>query len=250
MRMSRFGTFVIPFAIMACTTEDTDSPIADAELSTDGAHFILEPVGERGTDRNVLGGDRPPHIKSDPAAVNGQVAALYRQAERATFDLRGIAAGRYQLAVRARSSFFVEWSKLELRVNGAAIASAVEISANEYGEHDFGEVELSPSDLVELVFINDDWDSKLRKDRNVWIDHLRLEPVQAPGGDPAPSTGEPQLVHARIDSQQTDELVVEFDRAVTVSDAAGFRLIGGAAHIDGLLTAGSSTELRFVLTDH
>ena len=58
------------------------------------------------------------------------------------------------------------------------------------------------------------------------------------------------VISATIDAQSANRLVVKFDESVNVSDAAGFRLIGGVARIDRLLFGSGSNQLVFQLTDY
>ena len=57
------------------------------------------------------------------------------------------------------------------------------------------------------------------------------------------------ITSAQIGEQSSDKLIVEFDNAVTVSDAKGFRLVGGVAHIDKLISGSGTRQLVFQLTD-
>ena len=57
------------------------------------------------------------------------------------------------------------------------------------------------------------------------------------------------VVTAKID-QSGDRLVVEFEEDVTVDNAEGFRLIGGVARINRLLSGNRSNRLVFQLTDY
>ena len=58
------------------------------------------------------------------------------------------------------------------------------------------------------------------------------------------------ITSARVSTQQSDQIVVDFDRPVRVSNAAGFRLIGGAARIERLVSGSGTQQLKFQLTDH
>ena len=55
---------------------------------------------------------------------------------------------------------------------------------------------------------------------------------------------------ASIDEDSTNRLTVTFSENITVSDASGFRLVGGVARIERLLSGSGSNTLTFVLTDH
>ena len=60
-----------------------------------------------------------------------------------------------------------------------------------------------------------------------------------------------QIQSARIDSASSNRLTVTFSEAITVSDGgAGFRLVGGVARIDKLLSGSGSSTLTFSLTDY
>ena len=58
------------------------------------------------------------------------------------------------------------------------------------------------------------------------------------------------VTSARIDNGSSDRLTVTLDQPITVSDARGFRLVGGVARIDRLLSGSGSNTLVFDLTDH
>ena len=58
------------------------------------------------------------------------------------------------------------------------------------------------------------------------------------------------VTSARIESGSTNRLAVTFNQPVTVSNAAGFRLVGGAARIDRLLSGSGGNTLIFALTDY
>ena len=55
---------------------------------------------------------------------------------------------------------------------------------------------------------------------------------------------------AWIDPSSSDRLIVEFEKAVLVSNAEGFRLVGGAARIEKLLSGSRTQQLIFQLTDY
>ncbi len=58
------------------------------------------------------------------------------------------------------------------------------------------------------------------------------------------------IASARVSTQQSNQITVDFDRPVTVSNAEGFRLIGGAARIKRLISGSGTQQLKFQLTDH
>ena len=58
------------------------------------------------------------------------------------------------------------------------------------------------------------------------------------------------LQSIRINDKNTDQLIVSFDASVTLTDARGFRLIGGSSRIERLLSGSGTTQLVFKLTDH
>ena len=58
------------------------------------------------------------------------------------------------------------------------------------------------------------------------------------------------ITSARINASQSNQIVVNFDRPVKVSDAKGFRLIGGAARIERLISGSGTQQLKFQLTDY
>lgn len=55
---------------------------------------------------------------------------------------------------------------------------------------------------------------------------------------------------ASIDENVTNRLTVTFNEPITVSNADGFRLVGGVARIESLLSGSGSNTLTFALTDH
>jgi hypothetical protein len=55
---------------------------------------------------------------------------------------------------------------------------------------------------------------------------------------------------ASIDENVTNRLTVTFNEPITVSNADGFRLVGGVARIERLLSGSGSNTLTFALTDH
>ncbi len=59
-----------------------------------------------------------------------------------------------------------------------------------------------------------------------------------------------RLQDVRIPQKKTNQLVVSFSAPVILTDATGFRLIGGASRIARLLSGSGTTELTFELTDY
>ena len=55
---------------------------------------------------------------------------------------------------------------------------------------------------------------------------------------------------ATIENGNSDQLKVTFSESIIVSNADGFRLVGGVARIERLLSGSGSNTLTFVLTDH
>ena len=55
---------------------------------------------------------------------------------------------------------------------------------------------------------------------------------------------------ASIEASSSNRLVVTFSEAITVRNASGFRLVGGVARIDRLLSGSGSRTLTFALTDY
>ena len=58
------------------------------------------------------------------------------------------------------------------------------------------------------------------------------------------------IISARINTSKSNQITVSFDRSVRVSDAKGFRLIGGAARIERLISGSGTQQLTFQLTDY
>ena len=55
---------------------------------------------------------------------------------------------------------------------------------------------------------------------------------------------------ASIEHDDSNQLTVTFSEPITVSNADGFRLVGGVARIDNLLSGSGSNTLTFTLTDY
>ena len=58
------------------------------------------------------------------------------------------------------------------------------------------------------------------------------------------------LQSTRINEKKTNQLIVSFSAPVSLTDAKGFRLIGGSSRIVRLLSGSGTTQLTFQLTDH
>lgn len=65
-----------------------------------------------------------------------------------------------------------------------------------------------------------------------------------------PVTAQPEITEAVIQDGRSNLLEVRLSKAVSLSDAQGFRLVGGAARIQQLIGGSGSTTLLFALTDH
>jgi hypothetical protein len=61
---------------------------------------------------------------------------------------------------------------------------------------------------------------------------------------------QPRVQDATISEGQSNYLIVSFNANITVSNAEGFRLVGGAARIKSLVGGSGSSQLVFSLTDY
>ena len=161
---------VLTLGLAGCA--DTAKPLSESAAA---AALTLEPVNET---REELG------------AMNRRTAVLYRTDERARFALDGVPKGSYDVSVRARGDNYEGWPKMRLSVDGKRLGEDVAVERATYQEKTFGEVDLSSEQPIEVIFINDNWGGSAERDRNLYVDHLVLEPTE-PTSAPPIDTPEP-----------------------------------------------------------
>ena len=121
--------------------------------------------------------------KEEADATNGETTVLLRTDERARFTLEGVTRSSYTVSVRARGDNYEGWPVMRLTVNNQQLGEDVLVDSDGYREYTFGEIALSSEQVVEAVFTNDNYDGSADKDRNLYVDHLLLDPVRT---DPSP----------------------------------------------------------------
>ena len=163
---------IVLLALAGCS----DTVAGTLEESAAPSALLLEPVDE--------------HIP-DGAAANGRTAELLRTGERARFELDSVQDGAYEVHVRARGDNYEGWPILRLSVNDQQLGETIRVESSRYLEYNFGEFNLSSGQVLEAVFTNDNWDGSKDKDRNLYVDHLTLTPIDAPTSEPAPTPEPP-----------------------------------------------------------
>ena len=116
--------------------------------------------------------------KGQDANSSGSVAYfLNSKGDLARFTLpNNLRAGRYNISIRARGQNHKGWPEVELRINGKTIGKA-EINSSGFVKRNLGTFELQPGTQLEVVFLNDKYDGSPKKDRNVILDALLIEPA-------------------------------------------------------------------------
>ncbi len=147
---------LVLLALIGCSNTATDT------LDQSAAALTLEPIEEN---------------QQEAGATNGKTAVLLRTDERARFELGDVQSGTYEVSVRARGDNYQGWPEMRLEVDGQQRGEDRLVGSNGYLEYSFGEVALSPGQAVEVVFKNDNYDGSADRDRNLYVDHLILEPV-------------------------------------------------------------------------
>ena len=132
------------------------------------------------------------HTIEDPEASGEQAAILYSSAQRATFALDEVPSGTYKVSVRARADEYEGWPVMRLRVGDQVIGEG-SVERESYGEaaQSFGEEALEQGQTITAEFVNDLFEGSPEKDRNLIVDHLTLEPVDAPASAPETPTSLP-----------------------------------------------------------
>ena len=125
-------------------------------------------------------------IIHDPAASDAKAAALYRTGEGVRFELTAVQSGRYEVSVRARGEPYGGPPILRLQLDGQQLSEDKAVEASAYSEQPFGQVDLRQGQTLKAIFTNDKWGGMREADRNVYIDHVTLTPVEASGPDDLP----------------------------------------------------------------
>ena len=140
----------------------------------------------RASTRDYTVNPKDTRIISDRTAQDGKAAALYRTGERARFDLRSAisATGQYRVLVRARADEYKGWPLMKVIVKrngfgGSDVTETNDVRRTSYGSgfDTIGTFCLDPGNDMEIIFTNDAYGGA-GKDRNVYIDYIKLEPVR------------------------------------------------------------------------
>jgi subtilisin family serine protease len=144
----------------------TDSGSSPTPTPTSGQNLTLKASGLNGA------------AKGQDANASGSVAYfLNSKGDLARFTLpNNLRAGQYNISIRARGQNHKGWPEVELRINGKTIGKA-EINSSSFVKRNLGTFELQPNTQLEVVFQNDKYDGSPKKDRNVILDALLLEPA-------------------------------------------------------------------------
>ena len=159
---------------------------ADTEPDIEAAPMTLDPASSNLTGeaaRNAQ--DIDPKFREiirDGAAEDNLAAALYSSEDGVRFELGGIRNGRYRVSLRARGDEYEGWPVARLFFEDEHVGESTVESAT-YTERDLATLELKREQVLEVFFTNDKWGGTPETDRNLYIDHLTLTPVEKPGVD-------------------------------------------------------------------
>ena len=119
-------------------------------------------------------------IINDKNAFDGRAAALYRSGEGVRFKLKNVANGTYRVSVRARGQHYQGWPIMRSELGGERLGKDKLIDVASYRDINLGELYLKNDQTFKLSFRNDHWGGRPDRDRNLYIDHLTLTPIDKP----------------------------------------------------------------------
>ena len=187
----RLASLSIAIALLFMFLAACSSPEPTSEtilIETNAAGLFMD--GDLGTLAEIEPDPKESVMIDDPEATDGRTAALYREGEGVSFDLTNVPSGRYRLIVRARADEYLGWPTMRLRIDNEDLEdkdNSVKRENYGAGGDDLGVFDLNSNQDVEpSIFLNDAYDGSPEKDRNLYIDHLRLEPQGTPDPDPDP----------------------------------------------------------------
>ena len=184
-RVSPFLSALLAFClfcglVVSCTNTSRPLPAKTTVLALEPTQVTAP---ENGLSPQATIDPKEGKIIDDASASDGKAAALYRTNESAVFEVGNIQGGKYRVSVRARGDLYRGPPVLRLKQTGRENA----VRTDFYKDQDFGEVTLKQGQVLEVVFINDDWGGSPDKDRNVYIDYLSLTRVDV--AKPPPGKG-------------------------------------------------------------
>ncbi len=156
-----FASALFLVLLVSCSRLATDNQV-DALAAP--AQLRLEPDGK---------------LTPDAAAAGGRAVGLWRNADRASFDLGEVAEGCYEVSVRARADRYKGAPRLRLSLSGQQLGRDNPVETSTYKDQQFGKVCLNRGQYFDARLVNDLYRGKGR-DRNIFVDFMTLRPTSLP----------------------------------------------------------------------